>query len=131
MKLVALPEALKDVNEAIKTDNTFGKFVSVFHLAHLLISLKSTLVKAYIRKSNILFAMRDHTQAIDAIQEAKDRDVDHKHTTEITQQEYKCQQALFSQRGEESQEETLARAMRDPEVAVCPPSTPSHSYRPL
>ena len=75
-------------------------------------------VKAYIRKSNILFAMRDYTKAIEAIQEANDHDVDHQHTKEISQQELKCQQALFSQRGAESQEETLQRAMRDPEVAV-------------
>jgi stress-induced-phosphoprotein 1 len=75
-------------------------------------------VKAYIRKSNILFAMRDHTKAIEAIQEAREQDTEHSHTAEISQQEMKCQQALFSQRGEESQEETLQRAMRDPEVAV-------------
>lgn len=62
--------------------------------------------------------MRDYTKAIEAIQEANDHDVDHQHTKEISQQEMKCQQALFSQRGEESQEETLQRAMRDPEVAV-------------
>ena len=62
--------------------------------------------------------MRDYTKAIEAIQEANDHDVDHQHTKEISQQEIKCQQALFSQRGEESQEETLQRAMRDPEVAV-------------
>jgi len=97
MKLVAFPESLKDANEAIKVDPKF--------------------VKAYIRKSNILFAMRDYTKAIQAIQEANDHDVDHQHTKEISQQEMKCQQALFSQRGEESQEETLQRAMRDPEVA--------------
>jgi stress-induced-phosphoprotein 1 len=69
--------------------------------------------------------MRDHTKAIEAIQEAKEHDVEHKHTSEISQQEMKCQQALFSQRGEETQEETLARAMRDPEVAV------SHQQNPL
>ncbi|KAG6919319.1 hypothetical protein DXG01_007452 [Tephrocybe rancida] len=97
MKLVAMPEALKDANEAIKTDPQF--------------------VKAYIRKSNILFIMRDHTKALEAIQEARDADVEHKHTSEIQGQELKIQQALFSQRGEESQEETLERAMRDPEVA--------------
>ena len=62
--------------------------------------------------------MRDYTKAIEAIQEANDHDVDRQHTKEISQQELKCQQALFSQRGEESQEETLQRAMRDPEVAV-------------
>jgi len=97
MKLVAFPESLKDANEAIKVDPHF--------------------VKAYIRKSNILFAMRDYTKAVEAIQEANDHDVDHQHAKEISQQELKCQQALFSQRGAESQEETLQRAMRDPEVA--------------
>jgi hypothetical protein len=62
--------------------------------------------------------MRDYTKAIEAVQEATDHDPEHKHTREIAEQERKCQQALFSQRGEESQEETLERAMRDPEVAV-------------
>ncbi|KAJ7087252.1 activator of Hsp70 and Hsp90 chaperone [Mycena belliarum] len=96
-KLVAFPEALKDVNEAIKID--------------------PLLTKAYIRKSTILFAMRDYTKAIEAAQEAAEHDPEHKHTKEIADQELKCQQALYSQRGEESQEETLERAMRDPEVA--------------
>src|ERR1700722_1071376 len=76
------------------------------------------LVKGYIRKSLVLFAMRDYTKAIEAIQEAEEHDTEHKHRTEIQQQELKCQQALFSQRTTETQEETLERAMRDPEVAV-------------
>jgi len=97
MKLVALPEALKDVDQAIKVDPTF--------------------VKAYIRKSNVLISMRDPTKALEAIQEAQIHDTEKKHTQEIQQQEYKIQQALFEQRGTESQEETLERAMRDPEVA--------------
>ncbi|KAF7776116.1 hypothetical protein Agabi119p4_4509 [Agaricus bisporus var. burnettii] len=96
-KLAALPEALKDVNEAIKVDPNF--------------------VKAYIRKSTVLFAMREYTKAIEAVQEATNHDSERQHTKEIQQQEMKCQQALFAQRGNESQEETLQRAMRDPEVA--------------
>jgi stress-induced-phosphoprotein 1 len=96
-KLVALPEALKDANEAIKTDPTF--------------------VKGYIRKSNVLSAMRDYTKALEAIQEAEEHDEGHKHASEIQQQVHKCQQALFSQRQGESEEETLQRAMRDPEIA--------------
>lgn len=96
-KLVAFPEALKDANEAIKTDPKF--------------------VKGYIRKSNVLFAMRDYTKAIEAIQEAEEHDEEHKHRSEIQQQVHKCQQALFSQRSGENEEETLQRAMRDPEVA--------------
>jgi stress-induced-phosphoprotein 1 len=98
MKLVAFPEALKDANEAIKVDPKF--------------------VKAYIRKGNILHAMRDYAKALEATQEATEADTEHQHTKEIAQQELKIQQALFSQRGEETQEETLQRAMRDPEVAV-------------
>ncbi|TFK29336.1 hypothetical protein FA15DRAFT_398590 [Coprinopsis marcescibilis] len=48
---------------------------------------------------------------------AAERDTKNEHTKEISQLEFKVQQALFTQRGSESQEETLARAMRDPEVA--------------
>lgn len=62
--------------------------------------------------------MRDFTQAIQAIQEAEEHDTEHKHKTEIQQQIYKCQQELFSQREGESEEETMQRAMRDPEIAV-------------
>jgi stress-induced-phosphoprotein 1 len=62
--------------------------------------------------------MRDNTKALEALQEAEEKDVEKKHTAEIRQQEVKIQQALYSQRGNESQEETLERAMKDPEVAV-------------
>jgi stress-induced-phosphoprotein 1 len=62
--------------------------------------------------------MRDYVAAIEAIQEAEEHDTEHKHRGEIQQQELKCQQALFSQRASETTEETLQRAMRDPEVAV-------------
>lgn len=77
------------------------------------------LVKAYIRKSNVLYSMRDYTKAIAAVQEAVEHDTEKQHTKEIQQQEFKCQQALFAQRGNETQEETLNRAMRDPEIVVC------------
>lgn len=62
--------------------------------------------------------MREYTKALEAIQEATEQDSERQHTKEISQTEFKIQQALYSQRGEESQEETLERAMRDPEVAV-------------
>lgn len=61
--------------------------------------------------------MRDYTKAIEAIQEAEEHDEESKHKSEIQQQAYKCQRALFAQRSGESEEETLQRAMRDPEVA--------------
>ena len=97
-KLAALPEALKDAEEAIKVDPKF--------------------VKAYIRKSHVLFAMRDYTKAMEALQQAEDEDEEKKHVKEIQDQMFKCQQAMLSQREGESEEETLQRAMRDPEVAV-------------
>ncbi|KAL7282027.1 hypothetical protein ACG7TL_003494 [Trametes sanguinea] len=96
-KLAALPEALKDAEEAIKVDPKF--------------------VKAYIRKGHVLFAMRDYTKAMEAVQQAADVDEEKKHTREIQEQMFKIQQALLSQREGESEEETLQRAMRDPEVA--------------
>lgn len=98
-KLVALPEALKDAEEAIRIDPKF--------------------VKAYIRKSHVLFAMRDYTKAIEAVEQAAEADTERKHTREIQEQVIKCQQELFKQREGENEEETLARAMRDPEIAVC------------
>ncbi|KAI0643694.1 putative stress-induced protein STI1 [Trametes meyenii] len=96
-KLAALPEALKDAEEAIRVDPAF--------------------VKAYIRKSHVLFAMRDYTKAIEAVQQAADIDEEKKHTREIQEQVYKCNQAMLTQREDESEEETLQRAMRDPEIA--------------
>lgn len=98
-KLVAFPEALKDAEEAIKVDPKF--------------------VKAYIRKSHVLYAMRDYTKAIETVQLAADVDEEKKHSKEIADQVLKCQQALYSQREGESEEETLQRATRDPEIAVC------------
>lgn len=96
-KLVAFPEALKDVNKAIEVDPKF--------------------VKAYIRKANILLAMKEHAKALEATQEATEHDTDSKNAKEIQQLEYKIQMALYKDRGEETQEQTLERAMRDPEVA--------------
>jgi hypothetical protein len=76
-------------------------------------------VKAYIRKANILHTMRDYSRALETMQEASEHDTERQHTKEISQTELKIQQALFTQHSSESQEETLQRAMRDPEVAVC------------
>lgn len=100
IKLVALPEALKDCEEAIKMDDTF--------------------TKAYIRKSNVLFIMKEHMKAMDAIDMASEVDVKHHanaSSREIQQQKDKIMQALYAQRSTETEEETLQRAMRDPEVA--------------
>jgi stress-induced-phosphoprotein 1 len=75
-------------------------------------------VKAYIRKSHILFTMRDYVKAIEALQEAAEHDEAGAHTKEIQEQIWKCQQAQFAQRDGESDDDVMQRAMRDPEVAV-------------
>ncbi|KAG8721995.1 Hsp90 cochaperone [Ceratobasidium sp. 394] len=96
-KLAALPEALKDTDAAIKADPKF--------------------VKAYIRKSNVLFSMREYTKAMEVAQEASDVDTEKQHTREIEQQLEKAARELYNQQAGETDEQTLQRAMRDPEVA--------------
>ncbi|KAE8216569.1 hypothetical protein CF327_g216 [Tilletia walkeri] len=105
-KLAALPEALKDAEAAIKVDPKF--------------------VKAYIRKSNILFSMKEFTKALEAIQRASDVNTEAQaasdpqaaaNAREISSTQDKIMEALYQQRSGESNEETLARAMRDPEIA--------------
>ncbi|KAI5475470.1 stress-induced-phosphoprotein 1 [Pseudohyphozyma bogoriensis] len=95
-KLLALPEALKDAEKAIEVQPEF--------------------VKGYIRKSHVLFAMKDYDKALAAIEEAAEKDVEKKHQTEIGQQFRKVSMADASSRAGETDEQTYARAMRDPEV---------------
>ncbi|KAJ9102041.1 hypothetical protein QFC19_004969 [Naganishia cerealis] len=96
-KLAAFPEALKDAEEAIRIDPTF--------------------IKAYIRKSMVLFGMKDYTKALDACQDALVADTEKKHTREIETQMQKCMMETYAQRSSETDEQTLERAMKDPEVA--------------
>ncbi|KAG2151832.1 chaperone [Suillus cothurnatus] len=97
MKLMALAEALKDADKAIEVDPAF--------------------VKAYIRKATILQTMREYSKALEALQAASSVDTANAHAQEIQAQEFKIQQALFTQRADETEEQTLERAMKDPEVA--------------
>ncbi|TIC03001.1 FAD dependent oxidoreductase [Wallemia mellicola] len=96
-KLAALPEALKDANKAIEIDPSF--------------------VRAHIRKAMVLFGMRDYTQAAAALDKATHNDKEGTNGREIREWSAKIQSALYSQRSEESDEQTLERAMRDPEIA--------------
>lgn len=61
--------------------------------------------------------MREHTKALDAAQLAAEHDDDHKSTAEIQQQMLKIQQAMADERANETDEQTLQRAMKDPEIA--------------
>ncbi|KAI9341752.1 activator of Hsp70 and Hsp90 chaperone [Obelidium mucronatum] len=97
IKLMALPEADKDCDEALKIDPLF--------------------IKAYIRKASILIAKRDFTKAVDMCSEAKEKDVDGKHHAEIDGIIMKAYAGLNEvQSGGGDREEILARAMQDPEV---------------
>lgn len=65
-----------------------------------------------------MYTMRDYVKAIEAVQEAAEHDETKAHTKEIQDQIWKCQQAQFTQREGESDDDVMQRAMRDPEVAV-------------
>lgn len=98
-KLAALPQALKDCEEAIKIDPKF--------------------VKGYIRKATVLLGMKEHSKALEAIQRAEDADKEQGSTNarEIQQSQQKIHMAMYAERSNETDEETLARASKDPKVA--------------
>ncbi|KAK1924478.1 chaperone [Papiliotrema laurentii] len=96
-KLLAMPEALRDAEEAIKIDPKF--------------------VKAYIRKALTQQAMKEHTKALETLQKATEIDVEKKHTRELEQNMSNIMMEMQAQRAGETDEQTYERAMRDPEVA--------------
>lgn len=95
-KLISLPEAIKDCDEAIKRDPKF--------------------MRAYIRKAQIYLTMKDYNKCLDACNEATEADEEHKHTREIEECSRKCMQGMYSAREGETEEETMARIQRDPEL---------------
>ncbi|OCF57171.1 stress-induced-phosphoprotein 1 [Kwoniella mangroviensis CBS 10435] len=95
-KLMALPEALKDAEQAIKIDGTF--------------------IKAYIRKALVQEAMKELNGALETLQQATEADTEKKHTRELETNLTRILQQIQSQRSTETDEETYERAMRDPAV---------------
>lgn len=95
-KLMSLPEAVRDCDEAIKRDPAF--------------------MRAYIRKAQLYLAMKDYSKCLDATGEATEADKEHKHTREIEDISRKCMQQMYSARDGETEEETMARIQRDPEI---------------
>ncbi|KAJ2779939.1 Hsp90 cochaperone [Coemansia javaensis] len=96
-KLGAMPDAVKDCETCIALDVTF--------------------VKAYIRKANALFLMREYAEALDALEEAKTQDADRKNRPEIDQLEIKCYAAINEHTSRLTPEEALKRAQANPKVA--------------
>lgn len=97
IKLLAFPSALTDCDAAIKRDVKF--------------------IRAYLRKAQTLFAMREYNRCIDVCEEASIHDEGGKNAREITQQQEKALQAQFSAREGETEDETMKRIQNDPEVS--------------
>ncbi|KAK9466069.1 hypothetical protein V1512DRAFT_264665 [Lipomyces arxii] len=95
-KLLSFPEAVKDCDAAISKDPSF--------------------VRAYIRKANAVFAMREYSKCIEVLNAAGEKDVRHEHTNEIEQLRSKALSARFQAQDGETQEQTLERISKDPEV---------------
>lgn len=60
--------------------------------------------------------MKEFDKAISAAEEASAKDTDKKNTAEIQREMKKIMNSKFTERSSETDEQTLQRAMRDPEV---------------
>jgi len=96
IKLLEFPSAVQDCDEAIKRDPSF--------------------IRAYLRKAQAYFTMREYNKCINVCSEAMEHDKDGKNAREIQQQEAKALQAQYSAREGETEQETMERIQRDPEV---------------
>lgn len=98
IKLLEFPSAVQDCDEAIKRDPSF--------------------IRAYLRKAQAYFTMREYNKCINVCSEAMEHDKDGKNAREIQQQEAKALQAQYSAREGETEQETMERIQRDPEVCL-------------
>ncbi|KAH7066122.1 hypothetical protein BKA63DRAFT_425975 [Paraphoma chrysanthemicola] len=96
IKLLEFPSAVTDCDEAIKRDPTF--------------------IRAYLRKAQAYFTMKEYSKCVDVCAEAAEHDKDGKNAREIQQQETKALQAQYSARDGETEQQTMERIQRDPEI---------------
>ncbi|EPY50621.1 chaperone activator Sti1 [Schizosaccharomyces cryophilus OY26] len=100
LKVMAPAECIRDCNQAIQLDPLFAK--------------------AYVRKAQALFMLKDYGKCIDACNAAADVDRKEPNTgkniREIESQLQKCMNAMAAQRQNETEEETMARIQNDPDV---------------
>lgn len=99
IKLLAFPSAIQDCDDAIKRDVKF--------------------IRAYLRKAQAYFVMKEYNKCINVCSEAMEHDEGGKNAREIQQQETKALQAQYASREGESEQETMERIQRDPEVSEC------------
>lgn len=98
IKLMTFPGAVTDCDEAIKRDPKF--------------------IRAYLRKAQALFAMKEYNKCLDVCAEALEHDEMGANHREIEQQQQKTLQAQFSGREGETEEQTMERIQRDPDVSA-------------
>ncbi|KAI9704945.1 MAG: Hsp90 cochaperone [Candelina mexicana] len=96
IKLMTFPSAVQDCDDAIKKDPKF--------------------IRAYLRKAQAYFAMREYNKCIDVCSEAMEKDEGGANMREIEQQQQKAMQAQFSAREGETEEQTMERIQKDPEI---------------
>jgi tetratricopeptide (TPR) repeat protein len=102
IKLLEFPSAVQDCDDAIKRDPSF--------------------IRAYLRKAQAYFTMREYNKCINVCSEAMEHDKDGKNAREIQAQETKALQAQYSAREGETEQQTMERIQRDPEVRRNTPS---------
>ncbi|KAI9877338.1 MAG: Hsp90 cochaperone [Pleopsidium flavum] len=98
IKLMTFPGAVQDCDEAIKRDSKF--------------------IRAYLRKAQAYFAMKEYNKCLDVCTEAMEHDEGGANAREIEQQSQKALQAQFSAREGETEEQTMERIQRDPEITA-------------
>ena len=98
IKLLEFPSAIDDCNTAIKKDPKF--------------------IRAYLRKAQAYFGMREYSKCVDTCTEAAEVDVTKANAREIEQQQQKAYAAMYSARENETEEQTKERIQRDPEVCL-------------
>ena len=97
IKLMTFPGAVNDCDIAIQKDPKF--------------------IRAYLRKAQAYFAMKEFSKCVDVCTEAMQNDEGGKNTREIEQQQQKALQAQFAGRTGETEEQTMERIQKDPEVS--------------
>ena len=95
IKLMTFPSAVSDCDIAIQKDPKF--------------------IRAYLRKAQAYFAMKEYSKCTDVCTEAMQQD-DGSNRREIEQQQQKAIQAQFAGRAGETEEQTMERIQKDPEI---------------
>ena len=98
IKLMTFPSAVADCDTAISHDPKF--------------------IKAYLRKAQAYFAMKEYSKCLDVCEEASRHDEAGANRKEIESQAQKALQAQYAGRDGETEEQTMERIQKDPEAST-------------